>query len=74
MIAEEDKHVFSQLWTHWRSHCPISWNLPPKEQRIAHHKHPKIPDLDAVYTFDLKIATPTVLRRFCSTPCHQTHW
>ena len=45
VIGEEDKHASSRLWTHWRSHCPISKNSPTKR-----------PDLDAVHTFDLNIA------------------
>ena len=56
MIEEEDTHVSCQRWTHWRSQCPISKESVTSEPRVAHYKHSTRPDLDAVYTFDRKIA------------------
>ena len=56
MSAEEGKYASTQLWANWRSPRPISYNFFQDELRMVHDKHSERLDIDAVYTFDLKIA------------------
>ena len=47
--------------------------LPKDEPGMAHYKHPKKPEHDAVHTFDLKIAQDqglTIIELAFLTPCH----
>ena len=47
---------FFSAMTHWRRLCPISQNSPRTNLDWCTANIPIVPDLDAVYTFDVKIA------------------
>ena len=59
VVAEEDKHASSQLWTHWRRLSPMFRESSKDELPVVHFEHSKRPDHDAVHTFDQKSASKT---------------